>query len=213
MSIHFPGKSKIKLYFQNICVHFFSVMSEWRHHWRPALDATKQEVLGGARFWQCGEVWERNEFWQVDRTRLWRIKRLNGGQVCTQDRRDGCEPRKGTGAAQRGLDKLRQVRNTWQRARVCMCLNERGQGSRGLWRSCSVTPSSSSRRLTKSWQPGQIICNQVRFSGPVTNYKVIGLQGEVPACQSAVVILHRVDPGECSMVSFKVKLAAKQVIL
>ncbi len=42
--------------------------------------------------------------------------------------------------------------------------------------------------------------------------EVVRLKGQVPPCDSGIVIFHRMDPRQSSMVSLKVKLSSKEVV-
>lgn len=61
------------------------------------------------------------------------------------------------------------------------------------------------------WYPGQVVSNHILFTMLMAYFKMIKAAGLYH--NTGAMISHSLDPGQCSMVSFKVKLLSKEVIL
>ena len=90
---------------------------------------------------------------------------------------------------------------------VCVCLGADSRpgpltGRDGLPRH-TIPPLS---KVAKVGQPRKVISHHIGNALSMANHEPERLQGEIPPGQPTVMVLHAVNPGECTMICLEVKL-------
>lgn len=63
---------------------------------------------------------------------------------------------------------------------------------------CHISPLFP--KVGDVWQPGEKICHNFALANSKSDLELEWLEGEVPAGETAVVVLHGVQPGQSMMV-------------